>query len=309
MNLEEFLADLKVFVEAELAKIPAPVPDPEPVPDPVPEPTPDPVPEPEPEPTPDPVPEPTPDPVPEPTPDPVPEPVAYSPPPIGADGLANSFTALGHKWSERNGMAWNTACPYAVGIAGDRLRFELHDTPNDRGPNDPDHKRRCEIGTNVAWPNTGFWFAYSVKTQIIGGDITDLGNTQNQFQSTDGSSPAYANRMQYDSGSPSKVSLVQTARPTGGSSKEVGKGVYTLDEWHDVVNYIDFAAGVAKTWLDGELITDFKGTFGGSDGLRLGIYGAPLGGMKIVQEYANVSAFPSAADLSGRVSNPPKMPS
>ena len=259
---------------------------------------------PEPTPAPEPIPEPTPVPVPAPEPSPEPPSGSFAPPPLGSDGLANKYFEWdGRQWSNRNGMVWNDRVPYAVGLADGRLRFELHDTVNDRGPNDPDHKRRCEIGTNVNWPDDGFWFAFSVKTDIIGGDLTDLGNTLNQFQSTDGSSPAFANRLQYIDG---KVYMVQTARPTGGSSKTIGKGLFELGVPHDVVNYINFRDGVAKTWLDGKLITDWRGAFGGSDGLRLGSYGAPLGGMKIVQEYANISAFPSAASLEGRIANPPK---
>ena len=230
-----------------------------------------------------------------------------------ADGLTPKYLNWGgHKWSHRNGLVWNTKVPYAVMLKSNALRFELHDTPSDRGPNDADFKRRAEIGTNVSWP-TGrdIWFAYSVKTTITGGDITKLGNTQNQFQSTDGSSPAFSNRLQYcGAASPSKACLVQTTRLTGGSTKTVGKGAYSLGVWHDVVDRVHFSAGgdgFVQTWLDGKLITDWHGAFGGSDGLRLGIYGAPLGGMSIVQEFKNISAFPSTTSLASRVTNPPAM--
>lgn len=229
----------------------------------------------------------------------------------GSNGLApKSFNWLGRTWTNRNGMVWNTKVPYAVRLASGAIRFELHDTPNDRGPNDADFKRRAEIGTSVAWPNgKDIWFAFSVKDVITGGDLTKLGQTVNQFQSTDGSSPAFANRLQYcGDASPSKVCLVQTTRLTGGSTKTVGKGAYSLGEWHDVVNHVRFSStgnGIVETWLDGKLITRWTGSFGGSDGLRLGDYGAPLAGMTHVREYKNISAFPSTTDLSGRVANPP----
>ena len=231
----------------------------------------------------------------------------------GSNGLVpKSFNWLGRSWTNRNGMVWNTHVPYAVRLATGAIRFELHDTPSDRGPNDADFKRRAEIGTSVAWPNgKDIWFAFSVKDVITGGDLTKVGQTLNQFQSTDGSSPAFANRLQYcGDASPSKICLVQTTRLTGGSTKTVGKGAYSLGQWHDVVNHIRFSSsgnGIVETWLDGKLITRWTGSFGGSDGLRLGNYGAPLGGMTQVREYKNISPFPSTNDLSARVSNPPAM--
>lgn len=211
-----------------------------------------------------------------------------------------------------NGHAWNDQSMDTVCLGSGYAKFVLKDSPYYRGPNDDDHKRRAEIGTPVAWPmDQDIWFAFSVRDTITGGDITQLGQTLNQFQSTDGSSPAFANRIQYcGDASPSKVCLVQTTRLTGGSTKTVGKGAYSLGEWHDVVNRIRFSAsgnGVVETWLDGKLITSWTGAFGGSDGLRIGDYGAPLGGMTHVQEYKNISAFPSTTSLFYRVTNPPAM--
>lgn len=228
---------------------------------------------------------------------------------VSPPAMTKSTTFIGHNWSMRNGIAWNSQTPYAACLGDGYARFELRDTPYDHGANDASKKRRAEIGTNVAWQNgVEYWFAYSIKAVAVGGNQTKMGDTQNQFQSTDGSSPAFSNRLQYCSGGP--MCLVQTTRLTGGSTIKRGSGVFTLGAWHDVVDRIKFdpaGNGLVQTWLDGKLITNWSGAFGGSSGLRIGAYGQPLGGMVLVWEYKNISPFPSTASLYGRVLSPPPL--
>jgi len=276
-------------------------PDPEPVPNPEPEPTPDPVPDPEPTPDPEPEPEPTPDPLPE---------GEFVHPPVGKDGLSprNGMLWNGHSWGNNSGQTWNLETPYAVGLGDGRLRFELRDTPNDHGMNDPDNKRRAEIGSADDFVNgKEYWFAYSILVDVENLN-NSLGNSLMQIHWPSGASPALAARLVHkDNGAGLRI----TTRGDGQGNMTRGEVPFALKTPHDLVFHFKLGAnGFEKTYLDGELISDFTGPVGTDkeDGysLRLGIYGAPLDEMKIIAEYRNIAEFPKTTDLSARIHNPPQ---
>lgn len=272
----------------------------------------EPTPEPEPEPVPDP--EPTPEPDPEPTPEPEPQPeVEFVSPPLNSDGLAarNGLEWGGHSWGNNSGQTWNREVPYAVGLGtdGKSLRFELHDTPSDHGMKDPDDKRRAEIGSADDFLNgEEYWFAYSFKAEVENLN-NDLGQTINQIHWPSGASPALAHRLVHlDGGAGFRV----TTRGDGQGNMTRATVPLELGKFHDIVVHFKLGAvGFEKTYLNGELISDFAGPVGTDkeDGysLRLGCYGAPLNGMKIVYHYKNISEFPKTTDLSERIINPPAL--
>lgn len=235
-------------------------------------------------------------------------------PTTGPNGLvqATGYPWHGRKYKMANGMAWNTKVPYAVrlGTDSDYARFELRDTPNDHGPNDPAKKRRCEMGTEAGWKNgVTYWFAFSFRVHVDGLNKS-LGQTLTQFQDPEGSSPSIAHRIQYDDKVPGKVILNTTTRVSGGSTISRGKVPLSLDTDHDLVIEFQMGAnGFERTWLDGKMVSEYHGVIGSTRkdgyGFRFGCYGAPLSGMTVVQEYKNFAPYASTADQSARISAPP----
>jgi len=210
-----------------------------------------------------------------------------------------------------NGRAWNTVTPHAVclGTNSDYARFELRDSTYDHGPNDPSLKRRAEIGNNAGYRNgVTYWMAYRVRAHVEGLNRSP-GNTMDQFQDPLGSSPSISHRLVYCTSSPSLACLRTTTRydedGAGGATISRGEAPFALDMPHDIVVQFQMGAnGFEKTWLDGQLVSQYSGPIGTtmSDGygLRIGTYGQPLSGMSIVQEYKNIAPFPSTTNLAAR---------
>ena len=228
---------------------------------------------------------------------------------------STSVSWLGKKFKMANGRAWNGATPYAVclGSSNDYARFELRDTSNDHGPNDASTKRRAEIGNNADYRNgVTYWMAYSVRVHVDGLNKS-LGNTMDQFQDPEGSSPSISHRL-VNCSSPGGACLNTTTRynqdGAGGKTVSRGQVPFALDTTHDLVMQFQMGKnGFQKTWLDGKLVSDYQGPIGSavkdSYGLRIGTYGAPLSGMTIVQEYRNIAPFPSTASLDKRIASKP----
>lgn len=228
---------------------------------------------------------------------------------------SKSVTWNGRKYKMANGRAWNSQTPYAVclGSSNDYVRFELRDTSNDHGPNDASSKRRAELGTQAGYKNgVTYWVAYSTKAHVNGLN-KNLGQTMDQFQDPEGSSPSISHRL-VNCSSPGGACMNTTTRynqdGSGGKTVSRGQVPFALDVPHDIVMQFQMGSnGFQKTWLDGKLVSDYKGPIGSSrqDGydLRFGTYGAPISGMSIVQEYKNFSAFGSTASLSNRITSRP----
>ena len=235
-----------------------------------------------------------------------------APPAAASNGLVpqQGHQWNGRSWSIRAGMVWNKAVPHAVCLGDNYARFELRDTPNDRGPNDAAKKRRAEIGTDAGYRNgTTYWVAYSFKLHVEGIN-TKLGNTLDQFQDPEGSSPSISHRIVACSASSSRACLRTTTRVSGDSTISRGEVPISLDTPHDLVMRFQMGAlGFQETYLDGKLVSSYRGVIGSTRkdgyGLRIGAYGAPLGGMTLVWEYRNLTPLASTADLSARIAAPP----
>jgi hypothetical protein len=239
----------------------------------------------------------------------------YSATPKLSNGLAPKYLNWnGHDWSNDSGQTWNTNASYAVQIAPTKVRYEVHDTPNDRGQNDPSTKRRSELSsTKDKFHNhTDYWMAFSFKVHWScqscqlklkqGGEIM-------QVHWPSGASPPLAFRA-----IPTSTGAAFTVTTRGANTGNItrAKVPLTLDAVHDVVFHFKLGAvGYEQVWLDGKQISNVSGIPVGTDledgySMRLGpYYGGGLAGNVVVQEYGNVAAFPSTAILSSRVLNPP----
>lgn len=239
----------------------------------------------------------------------------FVPPPLQADGIAvKQFSWAGHLWNNDSGQAWNTQVPYAIQVSNDgKIRFEIRDTPNDRGQVDPPHKRRAEISSkgDKFHNHVDYWMAYSFKThwgcvacQIQAG----FGHESMQVHWPSGASPALAFRIvPYDGGAGFRV----TTRGDGEDNVTRYTGPLSLDQCHDVVFHFQLgASGFEEVWLDGKQVSNLHNIPVGTDNqdgyaMRFGPYSGQLDGNDIVAEYSNIAPFPSSADLRARITRPP----
>lgn len=244
-----------------------------------------------------------------------PMPAGYSSPPLQSNGIAvKQFSWNGHRWNNDSGQAWNEQVPYAIAISNDgRVRFELRDTPNDRGQVDPPHKRRAEISSKDAkfQNHVTYWMAYSFKTHwsCVACQVnTGAGHESMQVHWPSGASPALAFRIvPYDSGAGFRV----TTRGEGQGNIPRYSGPISLDRCHDVVFRFQLGArGFEEVWLDGKQVSNVHDVPVGTDNedgypMRFGPYSGELGGNLVVSEYSNLAPFPSTADLRARITSPP----
>jgi hypothetical protein len=238
----------------------------------------------------------------------------YVSPPLLSSGVAvKRFSWNGHEWNNDSGQAWNTQVPYAIAISNDRIRFELRDTPDDRGQVDPPHKRRAEISSldDRFRNHVAYWMAYSFKThwscvtcQVRTGD----GHESMQIHWPSGASPALAFRIvPYGEGAGFRV----TTRGDGQGNTSRYTGPIALDQCHDVVFHFQLGAdGFEEVWLDGRQISNLHDIPVGTDdedgyAMRFGPYTGELSGNTVVSQYWNIGAFASSADLTTRITRPP----
>ena len=239
----------------------------------------------------------------------------YSSPPLQSNGLAAKYMSWGgYQWSNDSGQTWNLNVPYAVGTAPTKVRFEIHDTTNDHGQNDPSSKRRSEISsTKEQFHNhIAYWMAFSFKVHwdcLACQRSLKQGGEIMQVHWPSGASPPLAFRVvPYGTGSGFSI----TTRGDGQSNITRYTGPLTLDTVHDVVFHFELGAvGLEDVWLDGKLLSSLRNIPVGTDledgyAMRLGpYYGGGLAGNHVIQEYGNIAAFPSAAYLTSRITNPP----
>lgn len=238
----------------------------------------------------------------------------FQSPPLQSNGVAvKRFEWNGHKWNNDSGQAWNSNVPYAIAISGDRIRFELRDTPEDRGQVDPPHKRRAEISSlrDKFHNHVAYWMAYSFKTHwsCVPCQVkTGAGHESMQVHWPSGASPALAFRVvPYQRGAGFRV----TTRGDGQENVERYTGPMSLDQCHYVVFHFQLgASGFEEVWLDGRQVSNLHGIPVGTDNedgypMRFGPYSGALNGNVIVSDYSNIAPFPSTADLRRRISRPP----
>jgi hypothetical protein len=238
----------------------------------------------------------------------------FASPPVRPDGVAvKRFSWDGHQWNNDSGQAWNAQVPYAIRISNDRIRFELRDTPNDRGLVDPPHKRRAEISSigDRFRNHVDYWMAYSFKTHwsCISCQVgTGAGHESMQIHWPSGASPALAFRIVPYMGA---AAFRVTTRGEGQENTERYTGPISLDRCHDVVFHFRLGAqGFAQVWLDGRQVANLHGIPVGTDNedgyaMRFGPYSGELNGNVVVSEYSNIGPFPSSADLTDRIRRPP----
>ena len=242
-------------------------------------------------------------------------PRGYFSPPLQSNGVAvKEFSWNGHRWNNDSGQAWNTQVPYAIAIGNNgRLRFELHDTPSDRGQVDPPHKRRSEISSkgDKFHNHVIYWMAYSFKTHwgCVACQVrTGSGHESMQVHWPSGASPPLAFRIAPFNGA---AGFRVTTRGDGQGNITRYTGPISLDQCHDVVFRFQLGAvGFEEVWLDGRQVSKESNIPVGTDNedgypMRFGPYGGELGGNLIVSEYANIAPFPSTADLRARITRPP----
>lgn len=238
----------------------------------------------------------------------------YGSPPLQPTGIAvKRFSWNGHEWNNDSGQAWNTQVPYALAISNGRIRFELRDTPGDRGQVDPPHKRRAEISSlgDKFRNHVAYWMAYSFKThwscvqcQVSTGD----GHESMQVHWPSGASPALAFRIvPYGNAAGFRV----TTRGDGQANVPRYTGPIALDQCHDVVFHFQLGAnGFEEVWLDGRQVSNLHDIPVGTEyedgyAMRFGPYSGQLNGNTVISEYWNIAPFPSTADLTGRITRPP----
>jgi hypothetical protein len=234
--------------------------------------------------------------------------------PLSSGLQPKPFTWLGYKWNNDSGQTWNGFVPYAIKTCSNgHIVFELHDTSNDHGQNDPSNKRRTEIGATATgekfYNNTTYWHAFSFSEHwdcpscMRGSEVTIM-----QMHWPSGASPAFAFRAVGYNGS---AGFRITTRGDNQGNINRYTGPLSLDTVHDVVYEfkLNGVSGDLDVWLDGKLVLDLHGVPIGStteDGytFRVGSYGQ-LNGNRVVAEYTNIAPFPSSNSLSGRVAAAP----
>lgn len=237
-----------------------------------------------------------------------------SPPLDPTTGLAlKSFDWGGHRWSNDSGQTWNLNVPYAIGLGATKLRFELHDTTDDRGLGDSSTQRRAEMSMGNKldrfFNDRDYWHAFTFIAHADCIACLTKGGTIMQMHWPSKGNPAFAFRLvKYGGGYGFRI----TTRGDQESNVKRYTGPLVGDVPHDIVYHfkLNGAAGALDVWLDGQQILSLSGVPIGSsteDGysFRIGAYYGSLGGTNVVQEYGNIAAFPASDDLSSRIASPP----
>lgn len=227
----------------------------------------------------------------------------------------------GRQWRVNAGSTSTPNLDYVirVGSRGNKVRFELHDTPNDNAASDSDSKRRAELSGSLYGDSTrlsngvALWGAMSFKhqswadpagmRQLTGGVYGQI-----HMGSTFGGSPAVAFRR-------TKTGTFRIT--TRGEFNTAGTIRYdaplSFDQVHNLVYRVvlDPIAGSLTVWLDGAKIVDVsKVSIGHSSAESYFNFGAYFSGgisCPVVAEYANM-VYPSQSSLSSRVTSPPAWP-
>lgn len=233
-------------------------------------------------------------------PDPTPPPsTGYVSPPLQSSGLAvKQFTWNGHKWNNDSGQTWNTNVPYAIQLGDGRVKFELHDTVNDRGQHDPSTKRRAEIGSLDKYLN-GIVYAEGFDFQVDWKQTTPKmkqGHELMQVHWPSGASPPLAFRIvPLNGGAGFRV----TTRGDGQGNINRYTGPLALGVPHRVDWRMQLGAtGFVEVTLDGKQILHLTNIPIGTDkengySQRFGPYLSGMNGNAITVEVWNIAPFPN----------------
>ena len=230
--------------------------------------------------------------------------------------LVNGYTPkyapwLGQQWTVCTGSTWNANMDYCWRTTQTKSRFELHDTPKDKGQNDPSDKRRSELHDKQHPLKNGvqYWGAATFLDRSwsdpAGMKAQKTGGSHMQMHMPNGGSPVFAFRR-FGNGE-----WGITTNP-GGNVKRF-RTALSFDTPHDVVYRVvpHPNAGQLDVWVDGNQVLSYRGALGvGEDGYYA-CYGLYYGGGvtgTIIGEVANI-AHPSTASLNSRISNRPPWPS
>ncbi|HWJ58068.1 MAG TPA: heparin lyase I family protein [Sphingomicrobium sp.] len=218
---------------------------------------------------------------------------------------------LGQMWTVCTGSTWAVNMDHCWRISQTKSRFELHNTPQDRGGNDPSSKRRSEIHDKQHLLQNGveYWgaatFLDHAYSDLAGMKAQKSGGSHMQMHMPNGGSPAFAFRRFGDG------QWGITTNP-GGNVKRYRQPL-SFDVPHDVVyRFVPHPSnGQLDVWLDGQQVLSYRGAIGGSENGYYPCYGLYYGSGitgSVIAEVANI-AHPSTARLSGRITNRPGWPS
>jgi Polysaccharide lyase len=222
----------------------------------------------------------------------------------------------GREWRCDAGSTWHPGLDYCVRLTPNKARFELHDTPFDRGEADPVEKRRAELhfAKRPRLPNdVALWGAMSFihqRWEDPSAMARAQGGVHGQIHigSSFGGSPAVAFRRHA-----SGAFRVTTRGEYETENKVRYESALTFDQVHDLVYRVVLSPtnGSLAVWLDRRKIVDVQGASIGSHYAEsywnIGCYYAGGIGCPVVAEYAD-HVYPDAAVLQSRIAAPPSWP-
>jgi hypothetical protein len=233
--------------------------------------------------------------------------------------LVNGYTPKridwdGYRWSADMGSTWNAGMDHCFRHANDMARYEIRPTALDRAQGDGPDKRRSELHcTRNRLPNgVPLWGAMSFNHHRWSdpeGMAKGWGGVHGQIHMGKfGGSPALAFRRIRDG-----RLAITTRGELEPSNQRRWVAPVSFNEIHDVIYRVLLhpSEGQLDVWLDGRRIVSLAGvSIGSGIGGSYWCLGAYYSGgisCPVVAEFAN-HIFPSADDLSGRITSPPAWP-
>lgn len=222
----------------------------------------------------------------------------------------------GRQWRCDMGSTWNRGMDYCLRVTPDKARFELRNTPNDRGNGDPAHKRRSELhyAKRPRLPNdVPLWGAMSFihhRWDDPAGMASLEGGVHGQIHigSSFGGSPAVAFRRRGNG-----IFRITTRGENDTDNTVRYDGPLAFDEAHDLVYRVVLSptSGSLVVWLNRQKILDLQNASIGSHFAEcywnIGCYYGGGVACPVVAEYAN-HVYPDTASLESRVSAGPRWP-
>ena len=212
------------------------------------------------------------------------------------------------------GSTWNAGMDHCFRYDEDMARFEIQPTARDRAEHDKPDKRRSELhGTKNRLPNgVPLWGAMSFNHHgwsNPAGMAKGWGGVHGQIHmGKAGGSPALAFRRTREG-----RFLVTTSGEFDDLNRKRWTAPLSFDQVHDLVYRVvlDARAGQLDVWLDGRQVVHVAnasiGSRVGGCYWCIGCYYSGGISCPVVAEYAN-HEFPSAKELSTRISSQPRWP-
>ena len=233
--------------------------------------------------------------------------------------LINGLTPERVQWDDQSwhaamGSTWTPNMEHSLQLTATRARFEIRDSANDRGPNDPNSKRRSELhATKSLLPNgIPLWGAMSFNHHSWAdpsGMARQWGGVHGQIHMHKfGGSPAVAFRRKGDG-----RFLISTRGENDLDGHTRWIGPLAFNTVHDLVYRVVLhpSQGELDVWVDGRQIINVRqASIGSSLGgcyWCLGCYYSGGIACPIIAEFAN-HVHPLATNLSGRTTARPRWP-